>query len=289
MRTKRFVFIGIFLVLLAGLTIALADSNIVQENTLGKKPRKGRTGAYSEGELDWSTQIIKSTGFGVINPKSVNVGQARLGCLRAATVTAQRNLLEIVQGVNIDSETTVENFMTTSDVVKSQVRGVLRGAQQIGDPVYKADGTCEITLGMRVTGDLSDVLLPPADNFGQNADDVPDGPQKIYTGLIIDATLMGAVPAMAPKVLDPSGEEVYGSTVISREYAVEQGVVGYAKSVNQAKDNPRVAPNPLVIKALKVSGKKSADVVISDADATKLRDPNVDWQFLKECKVIIVL
>lgn len=65
--------------------------------------------------------------------------------------------------------------------------------------------------------------------------------------------------------------------------------MGYAKSVSQAKDNPRVAPNPLVIKAVKVSGAKSADVVISEADATKLRDPNVDWQFLKECKVIIVL
>ncbi len=286
MRAKSLVSVGVILALITAVSIALAaGSGVVQENTMGNK----KSGNYASGELDWSTQIIKSVGFGAVNPKSMHVGQARVMCLRAATVTAQRNLLEIVQGVNIDSETTVENFMTTSDVVRTNVRGVLRGAQQIGQPVYKADGTCEITLGMRVTGDLADVLLPPPNNFGGSQNEVPAGPQKVYTGLVINAFGLGAVPAMAPKVVDEDGNEVYGSSFISREYAVEQGVVGYAKSVNQAKDNPRVAGSPLVLQAVKASGSTKADIVITNADAAKLKDTSIDWSFLKECKVIIVL
>jgi len=94
---------------------------------------------------------------------------------------------------------------------------------------------------------------------------------------------------MAPKVLDETGNDVYGEAFISREYAVEQGVVGYAKSVDQAKGNPRVGSNPLVLKAIKATGKAAADVVISNDDAGKLKDPKVDFGFLKECRVIIVL
>ena len=285
MRVKKLVSIFAILALVVGVSIALAqDSGVVQSQEWNKK--SGHPGA---GELDWSRQIIQSVGIGVINPKAPNVGVARAGCLRAATVTAQRNLLEIIQGVNIDSETTVENFMTTSDVVKTRVAGVLRGAQRLGQPVYKADGTCEVTMAVRVTGDLSDILLPPPNDFGGSQDDIPTGPQKVYTGLVIDATGLGAVPAMAPKVLDEDGNEVYGNSFISRDYAVQQGVVGYSKSVDQAKGNERVSGSPLVLKAIKVSGSKAADVVISNSDAATLKDPNIDWGFLKECKVIIVL
>jgi len=100
---------------------------------------------------------------------------------------------------------------------------------------------------------------------------------------------LGAVTAMAPKVLDEGGNDVYGEAFISRDYAVQQGVVGYAKSVDQAKGNERVGSNPLILKAIKASGKAAADVVISNTDAGKLKDTSIDFGFLKECRVIIVL
>ncbi len=288
MGAKKLLSVIVAVTFLVCLSLAMAqeskDSNAVQSQSWEQN-----SGHPGSGELDWTNQIVKSIGIGVINPNAVNVGQARAGCLRAARVTAQRNLLEIIQGVNIDSETTVENFMTTSDVVKTQVNGVLQGAQQIGQPVYKSDGTCELTMGVRVTGDLADILLPPPDNFGGKQDDVPSGPQKVYTGLVVNAFGLGAVPAMAPKVLDEDGNELYGTSYVSRDYAVEQGVVGYAKNVDQARENPRVADNPLVLQAVEASGSKKANIVISNEDAKKLEDDSIDWGFLKECKVIIVL
>lgn len=281
MRIKRLISVLAVIGLLVYVGVAFAESNAVQEEEWNKA-----SGHPGSGELDWTKQMITSVGIGVINPKAPNVGVARAGCLRAATVTAQRNLLEIIQGVNIDSETTVENFMTTSDVVKTKVTGVLRGAQQLGQPVYKADGTCEVTMAVKVTGDLADILLPTGD-FGTNPP--PAGPQKLYSGLIIDASGLNAVPAMAPKVLDPAGGEVYGTMSVNRDFAVEQGVVGYSKSVDQARGNERIGANPLVIRAVKATGEKAADIVISAEDAAKLKDAGIDWSFLKECRVIIVL
>ena len=286
MMTKRFVVVGMVLAFLFGVTIVFGagtGSNVVQEENWNKQ-----SGHPGSGELNWASGVLESTGIGAVSPKMPPQAQ-RPACLRAATVAAQRNLLEIVQGVNIDSETTVENFMLTSDVIKTKVSGVLRGAQQKGQPVYKADGTCEVTLWMKVTGDLANAILPPANQFGGDANQVPEGPQQVYTGLVIDAMGLGAVPAMAPKVLDETGNDVYGEAFISREYAVEQGVVGYAKSVDQARGNPRVGSNPLVLKAIKATGKAAADVVISNDDAAKLKDPKIDFGFLKECRVIIVL
>lgn len=284
MRTKVLVSAGIVLAFLLAVTVSVAqDSAVVQTNAWNKK-----SGHPGEGELDWTTGIVTSTGIGVINPKAVNIAQARAGCIMAATRYAQRNLLEMIEGVNIDSETTVEDFMTTSDIIRTKVQGVLRGAFPVGDPVYKADGSCEVTYAVRVSGALAAALLPPA-GFGGNQGDIPTGPQKVYSGLIIDAIGLGAVPAMSPKIIDPDGNEVYGSAYITRDYAVEQGVVGYAKNVEQAKGNDRVGASPLVIKGIKVSGSKGADIVISKEDALKLQDPNIDFGFLKECRVIIVL
>lgn len=285
MRTKTHLTMGILMAFLFAVTVAVGQSsNAVQSDSWGKK--SGHPGA---GELDWTTGIIQSTGIGVVNPKAVNVGQARAGCIMAATRYAQRNLLEMTQGVNIDSETTVEDFMLTSDVIKTHVAGTLRGAYPVGQPVYKADGSCEVTYAMKITGALANAILPPANTFGGSMDDVPTGPKKVYTGLIIDASGLGAVPAMSPKIIDENGDEVYGAGFVNRDFAVEQGVVGYSRNVDQARENDRIGDNPLVLRGIKVSGSKKADVIVSNEDAAKLHDPSSDASFLKECRVVIVL
>lgn len=286
MWTKRLLYVLVAAIMIAGVGMVLANGGDVTQSQSYDKA-SGHPGA---GAVNYSTQVVEATGIGVINPKAVNVGQARAGCVTAAKVTAQRNLLEIIQGVNVDSETTVKNNMLEDDTIKTKVSGVLKGARQKpGSPKYLDDASCEVTLFVVISGALSDALLPPPADFGGNPP--PAGPQKVYTGLIIDATGLSAVPAMAPKVLDEGGAEVYGTESVSREFAVKQGVVGYAKSVEQAKSiTDRVGANPLILKAVSAKGESAkTDVVISAADAAKMKDAQIDWTFLKECRVIIVL
>ena len=85
--------------------------------------------AVGEGEVNWTRNVIRATGSGAPNPSAANIAVARLGAERAAKVDALRNLLETVKGVRIDSETTVVNAMTQSDVIRSQVQGLVQGAR----------------------------------------------------------------------------------------------------------------------------------------------------------------
>ncbi len=94
---------------------------------------------------------------------------------------------------------------------------------------------------------------------------------------------------MAPKILDEAGNEVYGTGYVSREYAVQIGVVGYEKDLNRAKTNERVTDNPLVVKAVKASGTNKNDIVISNADAQNVVGAAKNLNFMENCKVMVIL
>jgi hypothetical protein len=111
----------------------------------------------------------------------------------------------------------------------------------------------------------------------------------IFTGLVVDARGLNARPAMSPKILDERGNEVYGSAYVSREFAVQQGMAGYAKDLTASQTNPRVTNQPLTVKGLKTEGPGQSDLVISNADADTIRSASENLSFLKKCRVMIVL
>lgn len=84
------------------------------------------------------------TGSGVADPSSPRA-QARLMAKRAAKLDAQRQLLEHAKGVHIQSSTTVEDFMTQDDYIRSRVQGIIREAK-ITDYRYFDDGSCEVDM-----------------------------------------------------------------------------------------------------------------------------------------------
>jgi len=113
--------------------------------------------------------------------------------------------------------------------------------------------------------------------------------QTVYTGLIFDARTLSFIPSASPKILDEDGREVYGSAYVGKDWVEKQGIVGYAKSVEEAKKNQRVAGNPLVIKALKGTGANNRDLIILNEDARKIRDLAKNINFLDHAKVMIVV
>lgn len=113
--------------------------------------------------------------------------------------------------------------------------------------------------------------------------------QTVYTGLIFDAQNLTFTPSASVKILDEDGREVYGSAYVSKEWAEKQGIVSYVKDLAQAKANQRVAGNPLVIKAIKVTGPNNKDLVISNDDARRVRDLAKHLNFLDAAKVVIIV
>ena len=72
----------------------------------------------------------------------------RASSARAARLDAMRQLAESIQGVRISASTTVRDFVTEKDEIKTSLENFMRGAQQVGAPVYQPDGTCEVTLSI---------------------------------------------------------------------------------------------------------------------------------------------
>jgi hypothetical protein len=245
----------------------------------------------STGKVDWTTGVITAVGIGAPPAQPANAAQARAMAERAAQVVALRNLLEAIKGVRVDSTTLVENFMVTSDVIRTEVSGFVQGAT-VMDKKYMSDGSVEVTVGMKLTGALADALLPKGPltpPTGITGTLTPATPGQAYTGLIVDARGLGVRPAMVPKILNEDGREVYGSAWVNRDYAVREGMVGYLKDPLAAQTNPRVTDKPLMVKALKVSGDARVDLVVTNADAAMLHGAAQNLSFLEKCRVIVLV
>ncbi|MBE9533483.1 MAG: LPP20 family lipoprotein [Proteobacteria bacterium] len=246
---------------------------------------------FDQGSINWSTGKVVAVGIGAPPSKPANMAQARAMARRAAITVARRNLLEISQGVQVDSMTLVKDFTVRSDIIRTSVQGVVRNAQVI-DTAYMSDGSVEVTMVMSLGGEFANVILPPPP-VGTAFPLPPPGTEmpasQVYTGMVIDARGLGARPAMAPKIVDESGKEIYGSAMVNREFAVQQGMVGYAKDLSAAQVNNRVTDRPVTIKALRTSGAARVDVVISDSDAAKLTSAAENLSFLQKCRVMVVL
>jgi len=245
------------------------------------------------GMIDWTTQSVKATGIGALNPKLPPSAQ-RKNALRAAQLDAMRNMIETLNGVVLTSETTVENAMMSSDVIKTRVEGIVKNFRFTSKPRYMSDGSVEVDMEMLLYGKVGDVLYPQ-DMGGKTPSftAVPNPPQEpqAWTGLIIDATgVPDAQPAMVPNILTESGEGIYGDDFVPRESAVKYGVAIYVNSLSEAKARTdRVGTNPLVIRAIRASGLNKADLVVSDSDVETLATIADNTDVYENCKVIIVL
>ncbi len=176
------------------------------------------------GSINWSEQYVEAKGRSVIdNAKFTNPAQAKLMATRGAVVEAQRNLLEIVQGVNVTSETKVKDMIATSDYIYTRIDGVIKGATQVGEAVEK-DGFVEVTYRVPLyekgnsvasavysglptmnnkSGKISDGNSQATNGKGDatsesNEGSVPNGLVFNYNGKTID-------PSLFPVVFDEQG------------------------------------------------------------------------------------
>ena len=260
---------------------------------------------FDRGSINYADRTIQATGIGFIPVNVINAGQARRSAMRIAKQDALRQLIEIVNGVNVTSETTVSGAMF-DDVIKTQVQGAIRGARKVGEPKYLSDTSVEVVYEVSMNN-ISRALLPMAERApvlsyesvtatgtaaaaaGQGGGAASASASGGVTGIIIDGSGLGLRPAMSPRILNQSGTVLYGPGQYDRDYAAANGVVGYAKTLGQAKADTRVQGNPLVLRGASASGTAKTDVIISNADAGKLVSAGRSAGLLQDCRIMFVL
>jgi hypothetical protein len=105
------------------------------------------------GQINWTEQYIEAEGSSIMDSSRFKLkNQAKLMAQRGAIVDAQRNLLEIVNGVLVEGQTTVKDLVVESDEVKTKVSGVLKGAVKVGKTTYE-DGVATVRLRIPLYAD----------------------------------------------------------------------------------------------------------------------------------------
>ncbi len=234
------------------------------------------------GAVDWQRRVVKCTGTGAPNLRAAggNVAVARIGAEKAAKLDALRNCMEGVKGVTVKSGETVGGAVAKSPALQASLEGVVKGFRQVGPPRYFSDGGVEIDVEVPLDGKLSEVLMPQGE--GSAAAPAGQPSETGPTGLIVDARGRKITPALAPRVLDESGREVYGPSALAAGARAQSGAA-YARGVEAARRElkGRLGERPLVVTAVDARG---SDVVVKSGEAEGLRGAH----FLAEGRVVIV-
>ena len=75
---------------------------------------------------------ITAVGYAVVSTQpGKNIAQKRLMAIRAARMSAMRELAEQIHGIQVDSNTTVIDLMVQNDTFRAVVKGIIRGAKTV--------------------------------------------------------------------------------------------------------------------------------------------------------------
>jgi hypothetical protein len=242
------------------------------------------------GSVDWQRKVVKCTGSGAANLRDAggNPAVARIGAERAAKLDALRSCMETLKGVQLESGRSVGGALQSDAALTGRVEALVRGFQVVGKPRYFSDGGVEMDVEVQLEGALSDALLPrPEPKPVDKADPRPAKADAAAPGtsLVVDARGQKIVPALAPRIVDESGKELYGPASLGEAGRKAGGAAAYAPDLDAARAalKDRVGERPIVVKAVRAQG---SDLVISSADAASLSGKNL--AFLADGKVVIL-
>jgi len=298
--------LGTFLVLLVSLVVVAYTQETWQSVT---EPVK----VFSEGYI----KVIGSS----------EEGQSRYRAIRAATVVAQRDLLEVLQGLHLYGTTTIRDGMLQSDLIKTTVEGYLKGAMKCGERYDPNRGYAEVCLKLyiRGKGGLYDIILPlmkgknllppsgPAyqpklipETIGPSRPEtmgktevasIPEKPEvkppseivNPHDGLILDVRGYNFRPALVNRILTDKNEVVFDPSKIVSSVLLERGCGGFTNDENKAKALLQTwgANNPMFIKAKGVV--KFTDAQVDADEAAAIFTHNQKTNFLAQAKVVFVL
>ena len=242
------------------------------------------------GSINWSRGFVQAKGIGIPPTKLSGDSNARTEALTDAKLNAFHVILKIIKELRINGTTVVGDYAIQEPAIMSKIENMVNNAKVVKKE-YLTDGTVKIEMEVNLRGGFAQLILPkeikPLDSIKlvtMNKSSTP-----VFTGLVVDAKGLGVKPVMVPKIIDENNQEVYGSAFVSREYAVQQGMSGYSRDLKESLKDKRVSDYPLVVKGLKTSGPGHSEIVISNADASKLRGISESHYFMKKCRVIIVV
>lgn len=291
--------------------------------------------AVSGGSVDWDAGWIRADVEVPLPGGGVSPAQARVDARRIGTVKAQAAALRIAMRLPVDSERRLESF----EALRVRVRGIVSGGRILSEETR--DGRYTLILEVPINGvrgiasEVAVVTLPPPPPEPSPTHVRPSRPPSpepeaarpparelsSFASVTVDAREAGVRPALQPRILDPSGREVYGIKTIKPMRAKEGMLARYVTRPAAAPsgflfpDFPRSASLPLALVALPgtervqrepssrprgdeagievrasgASGTLGADILVTEEEARRLREAEAATGALSGGRVRVVI
>ena len=241
---------------------------------------------------------IVAIGIGRPDPRGMALSR------EAAIMSAQRTLVGIIKGLQIDSETTMDEFLIGRDNVNRKITGILRGAQIVEEddtsdggyyvmmrvPLYGQDSIAAAIIPEMTQGKpepfakVTQTNLPATEVQTLQAGD--------YSGVVVDTSGLGIVETFSPVIVDTNGRTVYGIPNLTPDAIISMGMVSYSRTINDQTVAERAGSSPLVIKAVGISGGHGSvnkvNAIVSVEDADRILMANENSHMLERCAVVFV-
>lgn len=247
------------------------------------------------GRIDWLNGKIQAMGVAYPQKKDTDTPPNPSKMLSVAKVVAQNNLLKKIKNISVSSTQRVDMIFGSDPLFMAKIQSLIKNAPVISQ-AYLSDGTLEVAIEMGLWGAFSQLVLPlevkPIEAI--TSLNPPGAESKIrsnvgrWTGLIVDARGLDLQPAMVPSITDDLGSRVYGAEFINRDFAVQWGMCGYIRGLDERLRTDRVGVKPIMVKAIRTSGPHRTDIVISTADAGRIRAFAEHVALLREGRMIVV-
>ncbi|MCU0594788.1 MAG: hypothetical protein MUC98_04895 [Desulfobacterota bacterium] len=255
----------------------------------------GTNGVFAEtyiqslerGKVDWTNGIVEVSATGMPPAHALSPAQGRALAETEAETLARGELIGLLQAIRVDSKSTVKEVLDQQRAGDQLVAAVLRDSHVVEKSV-SPNGAVRLMVAMKLNGPFGDLVLPKTIASIQ-AVEQSQKKEEPFTGLIVDCRGIPLSPAMAPMIIGEDGQVVYGTAHVSRDQALERGVAAYARGLAKSRDNPRVGLKPLIVKGLRAAKGRPCDIVISNADAGKIKGAGSNLSFLHRGKVLFVM
>lgn len=247
-----------------------------------------------------NAEMIQADGYGAV-PAGMPAARGRLMARRAAIVDAQRSLVEQIKGTAVDANTTMENYLITSDVVKTKVQGMVTGARILSEEVT-SDGAYHVVMAVPMygVGSVADAAITAVTGGAAAVPMMQPSPSYTapaaaegYTGLVIDAKGMPLERTFCPGIFDTNGRAIYGVHNVDPQYAMTKGVAAYAQGAEAwaaaEGGQSRAGSRPLVIKAaaLQERTKHKCDILVTPEDGDRILAENQKSHFGDRYAVVL--
>jgi hypothetical protein len=237
----------------------------------------------------------------------VVVSMTSAGAVQQPDAGLTASAVSVLRAASYDRTQSVSTWLTSHPLAQRRLDRMAWSGRKSGTS-FLSDGTVSTVYEFPIPGPVLNVLLPRTGGgrlLGRTACPccgqpwpegkepppgvqlVPDetGVSSVYTGILIDVRGLNCSRALFPTVVNESDAEVVGPGFILPERLAASGAVVYYRDRAAATASDRIGSNPLVIRALRMTGANNCDAVVSQYDAARIHGTRANLELMANCKV----